>query len=245
MLTEMYSILKRSALAILMIIGILVAIQQTSAARQAYQLKKFGQVSHPLSDNSNPFIQDLSNVAPSQAAEYWNDWGNTYSHTGPITNTIVCYLNAIRLMPQEPMYRHNLAVCIFMYRKDAKMFFDVSEEHVFAMAMKEFRKARLLDPTNYDLAKETAQAQFGVKPFNAEDAYKDWAFVVRLVEGKDANERDDVYLSMARACSMGGRYEEAQKWLAKVTTESHIEIKNALRRKVMELTSNPSPHAYN
>lgn len=245
MLTEMYSILKRSALAIAIVFGILLVMQQTSMARQSAQLKKFGQSSGRLLDSTNPFGVDLTGMAPQQAAEFWNDWGNTYSHTGPMTNTLICYMNAIRLMPQESMYHRNLGTCIFMYRKDARQLLDITEEQVFNMAIREFHKARLLDPKNYELAKETALTQFGIKPFNPEQSYKDWIYVHNLMADKDPVEKDEIYLNLARVCFMSGRYDEAQTWLAKVTTDTHESVKEALQRRVLEMASIHNTQSFN
>ncbi len=162
-----------------------------------------------------------------------------------MTNTMICYMNAVRAMPMESIYRRNLATCLFMYRKDAKEFLNVTEEQVFVMAIREFHKARLLDPENYELAKETAQAQYAVRPFNAEATLKDWNHVLNLLDKSDAEERDDVYLNIARANFMDGRFEEASKWLSKVTTESHIGMRDILQRRVREVASVVHEQSYN
>lgn len=245
MLTEMYRILKSSALAILIVTGVLLGFQQAAASKLSRQLKTSKHVTPAVDAALNPAMQDLSGFTTAQTADFWNDWGNVYSHSGPMTNAITCYLNAVRLMPQETAYRRNLALCLFMYRKDAKELFNVTEEQVFVMAMKEFRKARLLDPENYELAKETAQAQYGVHPFNAAETLKDWTHVLNLADKQDQEEKDDVYLNLARVNFMGGHYTDAQSWLDKVATVGRFGVRDILQRRMLEVANVVHDQSYN
>lgn len=245
MLTQMYKVIKNSALAILVVFALLFGFQKASATKLSRQLSTAKHTAPAVGSELNPFMQDTSGFTTAQMADFWNDWGNVYSHSGPMTNTLQCYLNAVRIMPQEPTYRRNLAICLFMYRKDAKEFFSVNEEQVFVMAMKEFHKARILDPQNYDLAKETAQAQYAVRPFNAGETLKDWQHVINLLDKKDLDERDDVYLNLARVHFMSGHYDEAKTWLDKVTTESHFSVRDILLHRMAEADSETANQAVN
>lgn len=231
MFKELVSILKQSAVAILVVIGLLAAFRQTSASKPTGQLVA---ASGSVQGSVSPFEQDFSNYAPSQMAEIWNDWGNEYGHSGPVTNSFICYLNAVRLMPHESTYHRNLATSLFMYRKDAKDFFSVNEEQVFDMSLREYRKARILAPDNFELAKELALVHYAVKPFRAEEALKEWNRLLKLAEDRSEGELEEVYLNLARVNYMAARYAEAQKWLLKVHAPEREDMKNILWRRVTE-----------
>lgn len=233
MFKELVSVLKQSAVAILVVIGLLAALRQSSASKPVGQLMA-ATATGAVRGTVSPFEQDFSNYSPAQAAEMWNDWGNEYSHSGPITNTFLCYLNAVRLMPHESTYHRNLATSLFMYRKDAKDFFNVTEDQVFDMSLREYRKARILSPDNFELAKELALVHYAVKPFRAEEALTEWNRLLKLADNRSAADREEVYLNLGRVNYMAARYAEAQKWLLKVTSPEREDMKNILWRRVTE-----------
>jgi tetratricopeptide (TPR) repeat protein len=231
MIKDVISILNRSAMAVVVAIGILaVASSPASSKTVPKQTSYASQTRGVLS----PFEEDLSDYSPKQAAEYWNDWGNEYGHNGPMTNMFVCFLNAVRLMPHESAYHRNLATSLFMYRKDAKDFFGVDEAQVFSMALREYRKARILDPENYELAKELALAHYAIRPFRAEEALAEWERVLTMTEKDSSLDKEEVYLNLARVNYMAARYSEAQKWLAKVKSSTHEDIRNILWHRITE-----------
>jgi tetratricopeptide (TPR) repeat protein len=229
MIKDVLSVVKRSVVAILIAIGILAAASP-SASSKTGGVEQAGQVRGVVT----PFEDDLANYTPKQAAEYWNDWGTEYSRSGPMTNMFVCFLNAIRLMPHESIYHRNLATSLFMYRKDAKDFFGVDEAQVFSMSLREYRKARILDPDNFELAKELALAHYAIRPFRAEEALAEWDRVLAMAEKESAVDKEEIYLNLGRVNYMAARYAEAQKWLAKVKSSTHEDIRNILWQRVTE-----------
>jgi len=230
MIKDVISILKRSAVAIVIAIGVLAAASPSASSKTGGRMEHAGQTRGVVT----PFEDDISNYTPKQAAEYWNDWGTEYSRTGPMTNMFVCYLNAVRLMPHESTYHRNLATSLFMYRKDAKDFFGVDEAQVFSMSLREYRKARILEPDNFELAKELALAHYAIRPFRADEALAEWDRVLALAETKSAVDIEEVYLNLGRVNYMAARYAEAQKWLSKVKSPGHEDIRNILWQRVTE-----------
>jgi tetratricopeptide (TPR) repeat protein len=227
---DVISILKRSAVAILIAIGILAAASPAASSKPGGRAESVSQVRGVVT----PFEDDISNYTPKQAAEYWNDWGTEYSRTGPMTNMFVCFLNAVRLMPHESIYHRNLATSLFMYRKDAKEFFGVDEAQVFSMSLREYRKARILDPNNIELAKELALAHYAIRPFRTEEALTEWERVLAMADKGSSVDKEEIYLNLGRVNYMAARYSEAQKWLSKVKSPAHEEIRNILWLRVTE-----------
>jgi tetratricopeptide (TPR) repeat protein len=71
----------------------------------------------------------------------WNNLANYYGENGPITNAFVDYAKAIELNPAEPVYYQNLATLVYLYRKDAREFYNLNEPQVFDKALALYRKA--------------------------------------------------------------------------------------------------------
>ncbi len=230
MIKDLFSILKRSAVFIAVAIVILAVLSPSASSKPAGKIEFTGNVRGVVS----PFEEDLSTYTPKDAAEYWNDWGNEYGHSGPVTNMFVCFMSAVRLMPHEAAYHRNLATSLFMYRKDAKEFFGVDEAQVFNMSLREYRKARILEPENFELAKELAQMHYAVRPFRAEEALMEWERVLALAEKDSSVDLEEVYLNLGRVNYMAARYGEAQKWLSKVKSPVHEDIRNVLWLRVTE-----------
>ncbi|HEY1170674.1 MAG TPA: hypothetical protein VGH19_04825 [Verrucomicrobiae bacterium] len=226
----MTSILKRVAVVLGLVVAFLAFMSFPAFSKTDRAVAQTGEVRGALS----PFEEDLSTYSPREAAEYWNDWGNEYGRSGPMTNMFVCFLNAVRIMPHEPAYHQNLATGLFMYRKDAKEFFGVNEEQVFSMALREYRKARILDPENYELAKDLAMVHYGIKPFRAEEALTEWNQVLVLAQKKPDANLDEIYVNLGRVNFLAARYAEAQKWLSKVKAPEFEEMRNVLWARVTD-----------
>jgi tetratricopeptide (TPR) repeat protein len=230
MIKDLFSILKRSAVMVVIAVAILAFLSPSASSKPAGKVEFAGKIHGVVS----PFEEDLSAYTPKDAAEYWNDWGNEYGHSGPVTNMFVCFMSAVRLMPHESAYHRNLATSLFMYRRDAREFFSVDETQVFNMALREYRKARILEPENYELAKELAQIHYAVRPFRAEEALVEWDRVLALAEKDSSIDIEEVYLNLGRVNFMAARYAEAQKWLTKVKSPVHTDIRNVLWMRVTE-----------
>jgi len=75
----------------------------------------------------------------------WNNLANYYGHNGPVTNSFRYYAKAIELDPTQSTYYFNLATTVYLFRRDATNFYQISEEQVFEKAMALYRKALELD----------------------------------------------------------------------------------------------------
>lgn len=230
MIKDLLSILKRSAAGVAVAVVVLAVASPSANSKPAGKLEFTGKVHGVVS----PFEENLSTYSTKDAAEFWNDWGNEYGHSGPVTNMFVCYLNAVRLVPHEAAYHRNLATSLFMYRKDAKDFFSVDEKTVFNMALREYRKARILEPENFELAKEMAQVHYAIRPFRASEALAEWDRVLALAEKDSTVDIEEIYLNLGRVNYMAGNNVEARKWLSKVKSSVHEDIKSILWSRLTE-----------
>lgn len=182
----------------------------------------------------------------------WNNLANWFGHNGPVTNAFVYYAKAIELNPYEPIYFENFATTVYLFRRDATNFFNISEDQVFAMAMMMYRKACSLDPTNFVLATDYAQSYYGFKPKKTGNAEADrvadakhfnealaaWQTAFKLA--RDDIERQGVLIHFARLQIDIGRFAEARKNLNSVTNEQFDYTKRALLKKLKN-KENPKP----
>jgi tetratricopeptide (TPR) repeat protein len=165
----------------------------------------------------------------------WNQLANYCGEHGPLTNAFVDYAKAIELDPAEPVYYQNLATTVYLYRKDARMFYGISEEQVFDKALALYRKAMQLDPRNFLLAADYAESYYGIRPLRTNDALTAWTNVLQIAH--DDNEREGVYLHLARIKMAVGRFAEARAHLNNVTNAGFAAVKHRLERNLAERES--------
>lgn len=177
----------------------------------------------------------------------WNNLGNWHGHNGSISNAFWCYLKALELRPAEPVYYENLAITMYMFRRDAAAYFKLTEHEVLQKAMALYRKALELDPENFILATEYAQSYYGFKPPKTGDADADrkaaqkhfqdamaaWAMAAKLA--RDDIERQGVLLHFARWQIDAGQFNAARSNLALVTLGLYDRTKTNLLRKLERL----------
>ena len=84
------------------------------------------------------------------------------------------YAKAIELDPAESVYYQNLATTVYLFRKDAKEFYDINEQQVFDKSLALYHKAVQLDPDNFPLATDYAQSYYGIRPLRTNDALVAW-----------------------------------------------------------------------
>jgi tetratricopeptide (TPR) repeat protein len=160
----------------------------------------------------------------------WNQLGNFYGHNGPVTNAFAYYAKAIELDPTESVYYHNLALTVYLFRKDAKEFYHVTEQQVFDKALELYNQSFKLDPTNFPLAVDLAESYYGIRPVRTDDALR--AFTNALNIAHDEIEREGVYIHLARFKMNAGRFNEARAHLNAVTNEMYAALKDRLARNV-------------
>jgi tetratricopeptide (TPR) repeat protein len=162
----------------------------------------------------------------------WNQLANYYGEHGPVTNAFVDYTKAIELNPAEPVYYQNLATMVYLFRKDAMAFYGISEERVFDKALALYRKAMQLNPQNFLLAADYAESYYGIRPLRTNDALGAWTNALQIAH--DDNEREGVYLHLARIKTAAGRFAEARAHLNGVTNAAFADLKRRLEQNLAE-----------
>ncbi|MBC8094366.1 MAG: tetratricopeptide repeat protein [Akkermansiaceae bacterium] len=165
----------------------------------------------------------------------WNNLANHYGHSGHVTNAFDYYAKAIALNPNEPVYYHNFGTTVYLFRKDAREFYNIDEQQVFDKAMSLYSNAMRLDPTNFVMAADVAQSYYGIRPIRTNDALTSWTNALN-VAGNDF-EREGVYLHLGRWKTTFGRYAEARALINSVTNASLIDLKERLVRNLNERES--------
>lgn len=162
---------------------------------------------------------------PKNPATY-NNLANLYGQVGLLKKAFECYAKAIELNPREPVYYHNFGTTVFLFRKDAREFYGITEPQVFDKALELYRQALKLDPRNFPLASDVAQTYYGIRPQRTDEALKAWTNTLAIAESEI--ERESVYLHLARVKLMAGRFAEARAHLNCVTNETYNELKARL-----------------
>jgi tetratricopeptide (TPR) repeat protein len=160
---------------------------------------------------------DPKNPAP------WNQLANYYGHRGPVKKAFEYYAKAIELDPTESVYYENLGTCVYLFRKDAKEYYNIDEQAVFNKALGLYQKAMQLDPTNFELAQDVAETYYGIKPTRTEDALNAWTNALKIADSDI--EREGVYIHLARFKLNANRYEEARQNLTLVTNALYDTLK--------------------
>jgi cytochrome c-type biogenesis protein CcmH/NrfG len=158
----------------------------------------------------------------------WNNLANYYGEHGPVTNAFAYYAEAIRLNPGEPVYYQNLATTVYLFRKDAKEFYGLTEPQVFDKALALYQKAVQLDPDNFELATDYAQSYYGIKPLRTNDALLAWTNALHTAHNDF--EREGVYIHLARIKIVTGNFAEARAQLNAVTNTAYADLKKILER---------------
>ena len=168
----------------------------------------------------------------------WNNMANYYGEHGPLTNAFIDYAQAIELNPAEPVYYQNFATTVYLYRKDAREFFNINEQQVFDKALALYQQAMRLAPDNFPLATDYAQSYYGIKPLRTNDALVAWTNTLAIA--RDEVEREGVYIHLARVKTAIGRFDEARAQLEVVTNAAYADLKNRLERNIAEREHPPT-----
>jgi tetratricopeptide (TPR) repeat protein len=154
------------------------------------------------------------------------------------------YAKAIELNPTESTYYFNLATTVYLFRREATNYYNLTQQQVFEKAMGLYRKALELDPENFALATDYAQSYYGFKPtltgkaeedrkitekhFN--DAMAAWRAAFKLA--KDDIERQGVLIHYARLQINADQFEAARTNLDAVSNEMYTTTKKNLLKKL-------------
>jgi len=162
----------------------------------------------------------------------YNNLANIYGHEGPTKKAFEYYAKAIELNPNESVYYHNFGTTVYLFRKDAREFYGITEQQVFDKALDLYAKAMKLDPTNFPLASDVAQTYYGIKPTRTDDGLRAWTNALAIAH--DEIEREGVYLHFARLKLHAERFDEARAHIKAVTNEMYADLKKRLARNIEE-----------
>ena len=187
----------------------------------------YGSFLNDLSDEEGAQEQweKALSLNPADPAVY-NNLANVYGHMGPLKKAFEYYTKAIELNPLEPVYYNNFGTTVFLFRKDAREFYGITEQQVFDKALELYSQALKLDPTNFLLASDVAQTYYGIKPPRLEEALKAWTNTLALA--RDEIEREGVYIHFARLKLQAERLKEVRAHLNAVTNDMYAVLKNRI-----------------
>jgi tetratricopeptide (TPR) repeat protein len=174
----------------------------------------------------------------------WNNLANFNGHRGDVKKAFGYYEKAIELDPNEPVYFQNFATTVFLFRKDAREHYNITEQEVFAKAMGLYRKAVALDPENFSVVAELAQTYYGIilpKGIDpaakrqaelklADEALAAWRAASKLA--RNEAEREGINLHFARWQINSDRLAEARRSLDAVTNDMWLHSKAPLIKKL-------------
>ncbi len=169
---------------------------------------------------------DLSNPAA------WNNLANYYGHRGDVKKAFDYYAKAIELNPNEPVYYQNYGTTVFLFRKDAREHFGITEQEVFDKALSLYAEAIKRDPGNFPLATDIAQSYYGIKPMRTNEAFTAWNYAMSVAH--DQIERDGVHIHLARWNREIGNYQEARRHLNIITNAMYGDLKQRILKSVDE-----------
>ena len=161
----------------------------------------------------------------------WNQLANYYGEYGGLTNAFADYTEAIRLDPAEPVYYQNFATTVYLFRKDAREFYGITEQQVFDKALGLYQQAMKLAPDNLVLATDYAESYYGIRPLRTNDALVAWTNCLNICQ--DENEREGVLIHLARVKIAAGRLEEAQAHLDAVTNPVFGDMRKRLEGNIL------------
>jgi len=162
----------------------------------------------------------------------WNNLANHYGHRSPVKKAFEYYAKAIELNPNESVYYQNLATSVFLFRKDAMEFYNFTEQQVFDRSLDLYRQALKLDPDNFVLASDYAQTYYGIRPIRHNEALAAWEQTLKIASTDE--QREGIYLHLARIKLDAGRFDEVRTHLNNVTNVMYAELKRRLVRNLAE-----------
>jgi len=182
-------------------------------------------------DSAKTEFENARQIDPKNPAA-WNNLANYYGEYGPVSNSFSYYEEAMRLDSNEPVYIHNLATTVYLFRRDAEQYYHCDEPGVFDKALELYRRAMKVAPNDFLLASDYADSYYEIKPYRTNDMLMAWTNAYNVAQS-DA-EREGVDIHFARIKMMFGRFAEAQAHLIEVTNQSYGDLKTRMQRNLFQ-----------
>lgn len=191
-----------------------------------------------------PHLQKAVEINPRLPAA-WNNLANYYGHNGNGKKAFACYEKAIAIDPREPMYYHNFGAAVFLRRRDAEEYYQLTNAKVFDKALSLYKKALELDPKNFDLAEDIAQTYYGIrssaqdsKMARPKEALAAWQYAASLAPS--GFEKQGVRIHLARVHFEIGNSEQAKQELKQVTLPVYQTLKEQVGKHIPGFQSSQS-----
>lgn len=185
---------------------------------------------------SLPHLLKAVELAPELPAA-WNNLANYYGHYGDPKKALINYEKAIAINPKESVYYHNFGTTVYLFRKDVKEHYGITEEEVFDKALGLYEKARTLDPDNFDLAEDIAQTYYGIRTQDSpsrmarpKEALAAWRKAEALAPSEF--EKQGVFIHLARVFLDLQDFKSAHRELLKVELDVYAELRDRVGRRV-------------
>lgn len=171
--------------------------------------------------------ETLRNEAPASPAA-WHHLAVYYNNQGLLARAFECYEKAAALPQDDAVVVEDLAVTQFMFRSDAAMYYSLSPEAMLDRSLATYRRALLLEPRNFKLARHFAECFFVMRPLRATEGLKAWEHLLSLA-GSEL-ETHEALVGCARFAVAAGRLGQARIFLTRVTRPDFAEHKERIER---------------
>jgi len=180
-------------------------------------------------DEAMKWWQKAIQVDPQEAYAY-NDIANFYGHNGRAADALKLYDKAIALEPTEPIFRFNWATTCVSFRNESHAVYGWDKDDIFRRSLDQFRRARDLDPQNFDLATAYAETFYMMPKPDWDTAYAAWNYC--LTQPFDESQKQLVYMHLARVSIKRERYGDARQWTSKMSADNPV--RRTLERQIAE-----------
>ena len=177
-------------------------------------------------------LKTSSQLAPFNAAVQ----NNIATHLGSLAvqsgrhtrvgEALDAYQKSIRLAPRAAVYRHNYAITLSLFQKEAAAHLKLKPREVSEEALKQITESLRLDPDNFEIAADLAETHHDFKPLPREKTLAAWKHASTLATTDD--QRGWAELQMAIVNIETDHFDEAKRHLEKVNVEIYSKLKHRL-----------------
>ena len=191
-----------------------------------------------------PHLQKAVEINPRLPAA-WNNLANHYGHNSNGKKAFACYEKAIALNPQEPLYYHSFGAVVFLFRNEAKEYYQLTNTEALDKALSLYKKALELDLENFDLAEDIAQTYYGIRTSDQPSkmarphaALAAWQYAAALAPSEF--EKQGVRIHLARVYLEMENSEQAKRELNQVTLPVYQTLKERVGKHIPGFQSSQS-----